>query len=195
MAAPQHENFKPPVIPAVKGWFYPSNIDPALLEYDKTKPVVETVKGSIHSPQPESASLEYDKIESVIEAQAMRPTQVWSNVHVNNVTKADTPSFIEQCLASSSPRIVQNIEADDACSLARDTLERAARAALQAMSSNVISIAQAGEGTRKREDHSGEEGHDTGYSAQVTLSRAPLQVKSSNFANTARPRNEKRKIA
>jgi len=35
----QHEKMKPPIIPAVKGWYYTSMIDPALLEYDKTKPV------------------------------------------------------------------------------------------------------------------------------------------------------------
>jgi len=84
----------------------------------------------------------------------MRPTQVWSNVYVNNVTKADTPSFIEECLAlaPASPRIAQSIEADDACSLARGTLEQAARAALQAMLNNNISSPQPGKRKWKDED-------------------------------------------
>ena len=84
----------------------------------------------------------------------MRPTQVWSNVYVNNVTKADTPSFIEECLAlaPSPPWTAHSIEADDACSLARGTLEQAARAALQAMLNNNISSPQAGKRKRKDED-------------------------------------------
>jgi len=63
-------------------------------------------------------------------AQIMRPLQVWQNNYINNVTRADSPSDVEEVPAPSSPRIAQSIEADDACNLARGTLERAAEAAL-----------------------------------------------------------------
>jgi len=62
MAISEYDKIKPPVIPAVKGWFYTSKIDPALLEYDNMKPIVQSVRESICSPQPELVISESTKI-------------------------------------------------------------------------------------------------------------------------------------
>jgi hypothetical protein len=126
-------------------------------------------------------------------AQFALPIQDWSDNYINDITTADSSSDAEESLARSTPRIVQSIEADDPCTLSQSALAQAARAALQAMSNNIIRIPQASKGKRKYEDHRDQEDEVACNRIQNAPSRAPLQAKSSNIANTGRARIKKRK--
>jgi len=131
-------------------------------------------------------------------AQVIRPSQPWSNVYVNNITKADTPSFIEECLAQSSQEI-QSIAADyleqAADDITNQTLVTLARAALQVMSPNIPRPPRASQGKQKwkHEDQRDVECDGRCEAKQVTFPGVPLQVISSNLANTALGRSKKRK--
>ena len=106
------------------------------------------------------------------------------------------PSFIEDCLVQP-PRKFQSIEEDylerAADGVGNQTLVSLAQAALEAMSKDISISPRASQGKRKREyeDHRGQEGDGRCEPKQVTCPGAPLQVISSNLANTAWGRSKK----